>query len=178
MPFSAITTATPLSPALQICHNQGRRGGSRPEIVMTLNILILNGPNLNMLGLREPEVYGSETLPELLAALRTYAAERDVQLRDFQSNSEGDLVTAIQDARTWADGIVFNPGAYTHTSIALRDAVSSIDVPVVEAHISNVHARESFRHHSYLSGVCLGVLAGFGRHSYFLALDALIRHLS
>ena len=131
-----------------------------------------------MLGTREPEIYGSETLPELVNAVRGYAADRDVELRDYQSNIEGELVTAIQEARLWADGILLNPGAYTHTSIALRDAISAIDVPVVELHISNVHAREPFRHKSMLSGVCLGVIAGFGRDSYFLAIEALIRHLS
>lgn len=143
-----------------------------------LKLLLLNGPNLNMLGTREPEIYGSETLPELVNAVRGYAADRDVELRDYQSNIEGELVTAIQEARLWADGILMNPGAYTHTSIALRDAISAIDVPVVELHISNVHAREPFRHKSMLSGVCLGVIAGFGRDSYFLAIEALIRHLS
>ena len=144
---------------------------------MSRNILLINGPNLNMLGTREPEIYGSETLDELVTAVRTYAAEQNAELRDFQSNSEGDIVTAIQEARLWADGILINPGAYTHTSIAIRDAISSITLPVIELHISNVHAREAFRHKSVLSGVCLGVIAGFGRNSYFLAVDALIRYL-
>ncbi len=143
-----------------------------------LKILLLNGPNLNMLGLREPEIYGSETLAELETAVQQYAATKNIEIKAFQSNSEGKLVTAVQEARTWADGIVFNAGAYTHTSVALRDAISSIELPVVEVHISNVHARESFRHHSYLSAVCLGVIAGFGRNSYFLGVDALERHIS
>ncbi len=143
-----------------------------------MNILLINGPNLNMLGTREPEIYGSETLPELVAALRTYGADtHGVTLRDFQSNVEGEIVTAVQEARHWADGILMNPGAYTHYSIAIRDAISAIDVPVIELHISNVHAREEFRHKSVLSAVCLGVLAGFGRNSYFNALDSLVRHL-
>jgi len=144
---------------------------------MAWQILVLNGPNLNMLGTREPEVYGSDTLDDILADLRLLAADRDAELRDVQSNSEGALVDALHNARSWADGVVFNPGAYTHTSIALRDAISSIELPVVETHLSNVHAREEFRHTSMLSAVCLGVVGGFGRHSYALALDGIIRHL-
>ena len=144
---------------------------------MTWQILVLNGPNLNMLGTREPEVYGSDTLDDILADLRLQAADRDAEIRDVQSNSEGALIDALHNARSWADGVVFNPGAYTHTSIALRDAISSIELPVVETHLSNVHAREEFRHTSMLSAVCLGVVAGFGRNSYALALDGLIRHL-
>ncbi len=144
---------------------------------MAWQILVLNGPNLNMLGTREPEVYGSDTLDDILADLRLLAADRDAELRDVQSNSEGALVDALHNARSWADGVIFNPGAYTHTSIALRDAISSIELPVVETHLSNVHAREEFRHTSMLSAVCLGVVGGFGRHSYALALDGLVRHL-
>ena len=145
---------------------------------MNLKFLLLNGPNLNMLGLREPEIYGSETLPELETAVLQYAAKKNIEIRAIQSNSEGELVTAVQEARHWASGIIFNAGAYTHTSIALRDAISSIDIPVIEVHISNVHAREEFRHHSYLSAVCAGVIVGFGRDSYFLAVDALERIIS
>lgn len=130
-----------------------------------------------MLGTREPEIYGSETLPQLVGAVREYAAAKGITLRDYQSNIEGELVTAIQEARHDADGILINPGAYTHYSIALRDAIASIDIPVVELHISNVHAREPFRHKSVLSAVCLGVIAGFGRNSYFLAVDALEREI-
>lgn len=143
-----------------------------------MKLLLINGPNLNMLGTREPEIYGSETLPDLVGAIRDYAAKKGIELRDFQSNVEGEIVTAIQEARHWADGILINPGAYTHYSIAIRDAISSVTLPVVELHISNVHAREAFRHKSVLSGVCLGVIGGFGRNSYFLAIDALHRHLS
>lgn len=144
---------------------------------MTSKIMLLNGPNLNLLGSREPEIYGTETLAELVAAVEAYGAERGVELRHLQTNSEGELVTAVQDARHWADGIMINPGAYTHTSIALRDAVAAVNIPVVELHLSNVQAREPFRRQSYLSAVCLGVISGFGRWSYFLALDALRRHL-
>ena len=145
---------------------------------MTWQILVLNGPNLNMLGTREPEVYGSDTLADIVGDLRRFASERDTAIRDAQSNSEGALVDALHDAMGWADGVVFNPGAYTHTSVALRDAIASIDIPVVETHLSNVHSREEFRHTSLVSAVCLGVVGGFGRDSYLLALDGLIRHLA
>ena len=144
---------------------------------MPHKILVLNGPNLNLLGAREIDVYGAETLDGILAGLRQYAGEHDAELRDVQSNSEGALVDALHDAKDWADGVVFNPGAYTHSSIALRDAISAVDLPVVETHLSNVHAREDFRHTSLVTGVCLGVVAGFGADSYVIALDALLRHL-
>lgn len=140
-------------------------------------ILILNGPNLNLLGVREPEVYGSETLDGIIDELRSYAAGRGVELSDFQSNGEGELVSAIHEARTSVDGIIINPGAYTHYSIAIRDAISGVGLPVVETHLSNVHAREPFRRESVVAPVCVGVVAGFGRNSYFVALEALIRYL-
>jgi 3-dehydroquinate dehydratase-2 len=144
---------------------------------MARSILILNGPNLNLLGTREPEVYGADTLDDIIADLRVVAQAAGFDLSAVQSNSEGELVDALHVARGTASGVVFNPGAYTHTSIALRDAISAVELPVVETHLSNVHAREEFRHISMLSAVCLGVIGGFGKHSYRLALDALIAHL-
>lgn len=140
-------------------------------------VLVINGPNLNLLGTREPEVYGNESLGGIVDELRTYAGGRGVDLSDFQSNGEGDLVTAIHEARTNVDGIIINPGAYTHYSIAIRDAISGVGLPAVETHLSNVHAREPFRSHSVIAPVCVGVVAGFGRNSYFVALEALLRHL-
>ncbi|MCH9834691.1 MAG: type II 3-dehydroquinate dehydratase [Ilumatobacter sp.] len=140
-------------------------------------ILILNGPNLNLLGTREPAVYGADTLDNIVEELRSLAAVRGYEIDAVQSNVEGELVDALHAARTTISGVVFNPGAYTHTSIALRDAISAIELPVVETHLSNVHAREDFRHTSMLTAVCLGVVGGFGRSSYRLALDALITHL-
>lgn len=142
-----------------------------------VKVLLINGPNLNLLGVREPEVYGSETLQDIVNEVRTFASDRGVELSDFQSNSEGDLVTAIHEARTTVDGIIMNPGAYTHYSIAIRDAISGVGLPVIETHLSNVHAREPFRRESVIAPVCVGVVAGFGRNSYFVALDGLLRYL-
>lgn len=144
---------------------------------MSRRVLVLNGPNLNLLGHREPDVYGADTLDVIVADIERAAATSDVEIRAAQSNQEGELVDLLHDARTWADGVIFNPGAYTHYSIALRDAISAIELPVIETHLSNVHAREEFRHHSVLSAVCLGVICGFGRHSYTAALHALVAHL-
>ena len=144
---------------------------------MSRRLLVLNGPNLNLLGVREPDVYGTDGLDDIVTGLQAHAATHGAEVLAQQSNHEGALVDALHDARTWADGVVLNPGAYTHTSIALRDAIAAIDVPVVEVHLSNVHAREEFRHRSMVSGVCLGVVTGFGRHGYRMALDALLHHL-
>lgn len=141
-------------------------------------ILILNGPNLNMLGLRQPEVYGATTLGDIEAMCRSHGDSRAVAVSFDQSNHEGALVDAIQAARGHQDGIVLNAGAYTHTSVALYDAILSCELPTVEVHISNVFAREPFRHHSYISPVALGQICGFGPHGYILAMDALISHLS
>ncbi len=144
---------------------------------MSLKILIIHGPNLNLLGKREPGVYGSMTMEQINDRLQAHAAETGFELKALQSNSEGALVDAIQDAGEWADGIVINAGAYTHTSIALRDAISSVALPAVEVHLSNVHAREPFRHKSHIAPVCLGTIAGFGWRSYLLGLDGLLAHL-
>lgn len=140
-------------------------------------ILLLHGPNLNLLGTREPEVYGSMTLEDINQKARKYLEPYAIRLRAEQTNHEGALIDILHVARNYADGIVFNPGAYTHTSIALRDAISAISLPVVEVHMSNVHAREEFRHTSMLAPVCLGQISGFGWRSYILGLDALLGHL-
>ncbi len=143
---------------------------------MRPRILVLNGPNLNLLGTREPEIYGSGTLAELVDALKAAYIGR-AEISERQSNIEGELVNALHEADHTVDGVVFNAGAYTHTSIALRDAIAGISVPVVEIHISNVHQREAFRHTSMLAEVCLGQILGFGRVSYSLGVEAIVRHL-
>ena len=144
-----------------------------------MKILILNGPNLQLLGTREPGIYGSDTLASIMAGTRELAGELGVTVEDFQSNIEGELVTWIGDSRQEGfDGIILNAAAYTHTSVALRDAIKAVGLPVVEVHLSNTASREEFRHHSFIAPVCLGVIAGFGKDSYLLALRALYSRLS
>ena len=137
-----------------------------------MSILVLNGPNLNLLGTREPQIYGADTLPQIEAELTQIAANAGVKLQTLQSNHEGALIDRIHAART--DGtrfILINPGGLTHTSVALRDALAGVALPFIEVHISNVHKREAFRHHSYLSDIAVGVIVGLGVHGYRLALD-------
>lgn len=137
-----------------------------------MKIQIINGPNLNLLGVREPETYGSSTFDQFLETLR--ADYTGVEIAYFQSNVEGELINKIQEAGYGCEGIILNAGGYTHTSVAIRDAIKAVPAPVVEVHISNVHAREEFRHQSMLTAVCLGVIAGFGLHSYRLAVEAIL----
>ena len=139
-----------------------------------MKILVLHGPNLNLLGAREPGVYGSLTMEDINTRLIELGKTLGAEVTCQQSNHEGVLIDALHDARTWAAGVVFNPGAYTHTSVALRDAVAAIGIPVVEVHLSNVYAREEFRHKSLLSAVCKGKISGFGWMSYALGLRALV----
>ncbi|SFA77467.1 3-dehydroquinate dehydratase [Poseidonocella pacifica] len=140
------------------------------------SILILNGPNLNLLGTRQPEVYGHVTLTDIAEMCRAHAAAHDLEILFEQSNHEGQLIDHIHAARGRDLGIVLNAGAYTHTSVALRDAISSVELPVVEVHLSNIHAREPFRHLSHIAPVALGQIAGFGAKGYLLAIDALLDH--
>jgi len=143
------------------------------EIRNLKSILVLHGPNLSLLGTREPAVYGSTTLAEIDAALKAEGEKLGLTLRTFQSNHEGALIDALHDARSWASGVIINPGGYTHTSVALRDAISAIGLPVVEVHLSNTEAREEFRHRSLIAPVCKGTIRGFGWRSYLLGLHAL-----
>jgi 3-dehydroquinate dehydratase-2 len=139
-----------------------------------MKILILHGPNLNLLGAREPNVYGSLTLDEINTRLMELGGSLGVEVTCRQSNHEGILIDILQESRNWAEGVIFNPGGYTHTSIALRDTVAAIGIPVVEVHISNIYAREEFRHKSLISPVCRGKITGFGWQSYGLGLRAVV----
>ena len=142
-----------------------------------INILVLHGPNLNLLGTREPEIYGNETLDDINVQLTELSKELKVVLKTKQSNSEEMLIEAIHNAEKWANGILFNPGAFTHTSIALMDAISAINLPVVEIHISNIHSRETFGRESVIAPVCIGSISGFGSQSYLIGLRGILSNL-
>jgi 3-dehydroquinate dehydratase-2 len=141
------------------------------------SVLILNGPNLNLLGTRQPDVYGATTLSDIEAMCADAAAKLDLEVICAQSNHEGVLIDLIHAAKGEHDGIVLNAGAYTHTSVALMDAIASVELPVVEVHLSNIHAREAFRHHSYIAPVAIGQICGFGAKGYLMALDALAERI-
>jgi 3-dehydroquinate dehydratase-2 len=143
-------------------------------VTSPLRILVVHGPNLNLLGSREPEIYGTITLDEIDAMLLGLAKASGAELESFQSNHEGALIDRVQQAVDRIDGVLINPGAFTHTSVALRDALAALAVPVVEVHLSNIHRREAFRRHSYISEIALGVVTGFGPRSYELGLEALL----
>ena len=136
-------------------------------------ILVLHGPNINLLGQREPELYGEMTLSEINQKLKSAGDEMGLEVRAFQANGEGALIDVLHEARDWASGAIFNPGGYTHTSVALRDAIVAVELLVIEVHLSNVYTREEFRHRSLISPVCVGKIAGFGWRSYMLGLQAL-----
>lgn len=142
-----------------------------------MKILLLNGPNLNLLGTREPEKYGNTTLNDIENNLKNIAQKQKIQLECYQSNHEGDLIDKIQQAKNNFDGIILNAGGYTHTSVAIRDAIAGVQMPTVEIHLTNIHAREEFRHNSLIAPVCIGQICGFGAKSYELGLDALINYL-
>jgi 3-dehydroquinate dehydratase-2 len=144
---------------------------------VTVRVQVLHGPNLNLLGTRDPATYGTTTLAEIDAELAKRARARGAELRSAQSNLEGELVELIQRAKGWADAIVINPGGYTHTSVAIRDAIDAVQLPTVEVHLSNLHAREPFRHESITAAKCIGQICGFGAQSYYLGLDAALAYV-
>lgn len=148
-----------------------------PVAILGLNILVLHGPNLNLLGLREPKIYGATTLEQVDTQLTELGKTMRITVDSLQSNHEGALVDAIHGARAKYQGMVINAGAYTHTSVAIRDAIAAVQIPTVEVHLSNIYKREEFRHHSYLAPVVLGQISGFGANSYCLGLQALVAHL-
>lgn len=141
-----------------------------------MKFLVINGPNLNMLGTREPEKYGTTTLADIEKEIEAHAKKKGVEVDFYQSNIEGEIVTAIQKAKGIYDGIIINPAAYTHTSVALRDVILAVELPAVEIHLSNIHSREEFRHHSFTAPVCVGQITGFGKFGYIMALDAIANH--
>ncbi len=165
--------------------NSGQRRAGAPKQdtykkrdAQMASVLILNGPNLNLLGTRQPEVYGSTTLADIEDMCIKHGKTIEMEVSFFQSNHEGALVDSIHLARETHDGIILNAGAYTHTSIALMDAIASVELPAIELHLSNVHAREDFRHTSYIAKVCVGIICGFGAQGYLLAMDAMHSKLS
>ena len=151
--------------------------GTREADDGRIRVQVLHGPNLNLLGTRDPEVYGTTTLAEIDAELARRAAARNAVVRSAQSNLEGELVDLIQRARGWAHAIVINPGGYTHTSVGIRDALDAVALPAIEVHLSNLHAREAFRQQSITAAVCIGQICGFGAQSYYLGLDAALAHV-
>lgn len=157
--------------------DSGRGGYSNTplaaDVTMQKSVLVLHGPNLNLLGIREPHIYGIKTLEDLEVELKAAGETLGLAVRSFQSNHEGALIDALHDARHWSSGVLVNPGGYGHTSVALRDALTAVDLPCVEVHISNVYARESFRHTSLIAPVCVGSVVGFGWRSYVLGLEGL-----
>ena len=143
-----------------------------------MNILVINGPNLNLLGTREPEIYGTDTLKELMMWLETNPISSDQSFKFYQSNHEGEIIDSIQDERQWANGLLINPAAFTHYSYAIRDTISSVAIPTVEVHLSDIHNREEFRQISVISPVCIEQVIGFGKDSYIKGLDILLKYLA
>lgn len=143
-----------------------------------MKLLLIHGPNLNMLGVREPDKYGKENFEDINKNLYAYCFKLNIELEIFQDNCEGAIVSKIQEAYNNCDGIIINPAAYTHTSIAIRDAISAVNIPTIEVHLSNIHSREEFRKHSYIAPVCIGQISGFKSNSYKLAIDAMVEYLN